>query len=332
MLDRFFFLSFLSGQGHTVESSSGLFKERIIRVDDDDDDFDDEDEDEEDASRDSFQSRRLGADVPEGSQLITARDRSPLRGSSAENLGEARPKTREELSGSKSPLPESRRNGDSRNSSASSPSKKQPLSGHPSAGAAAPPPAHSPTRCGSPPVTTRPKIWSISDFINTTSSSTSSASTTTTSSSSSSNVSPASLPSPTALNRQPFLPSSIPSSSPQRSLPGQGFLFLTPGTAAHWPAASRFAGLGGHYPLTLTHTTLSYPYSLTTPTAARAGLEAHAQAVQMAARAAAEGGANRDGGTSGEKMPLHPHFPRLPVSALFSPARDVDGVRSQGES
>ncbi|CAG5116363.1 unnamed protein product [Candidula unifasciata] len=300
------------------DQTNNLFKERIIRVDDDDD-FDDDDEDEDgDASRDSFQHRRLTTDATEGSHAMPARDRSPLRGSIPD---EGRARSRNEHSDRKS---------------SSSPAKPL-LSTQTSRDSVSSPRAVSPNRNSinrTPPTTTRPKIWSISDFINTTSSSSSSSSASTISTSSS--ISSSSQQSATMLNRPPFMATSaVASSSPQRPLPTQGFLFLTPGAASHWQsaaaaaAASRFAGLGGHYPLTLTHSTLSYPYNLTSPAAARAGLEAHAQAVQMAARAAAESGANRDGPTSVEKMSLHPHFPRLPISSLFSPARDIDGVRSK---
>ncbi|XP_005100239.1 iroquois-class homeodomain protein irx-5 [Aplysia californica] len=371
------------------ENNNKTYKERIIRVDEDEDDCDDDDDDD-DNSRDSFQNRRLmGSDYPDHPRppRSGSRDRSPLRpvsrgdsrdglsadaknrsdddqhqhhhhhhhhhhnshnerrspGLNSSNLGTSRTLLDNPGSSVVSSSSSSSKAGSSQSpsdissatssSSSSSSSKVASTSDNPQ----------------SAPVT-KPKIWSISEFIKTTSSSSltspfsSSSSPSAMSSSISSSLS--TLPSPSALNRSPFMsPSSVPSSvSPQRPIPNQGFLFLPPGATAHWPAAaaaaSRFAGLGGAYPLSLTHSTLSYPYNLASPgaAAARAGLEAvHAQAAQLAARAAAAEGGARDGGgasaaaaaaAAAEKLAsLHPPFPRIPTSALFSPARDLDGVR-----
>ncbi|CAL1538188.1 unnamed protein product, partial [Lymnaea stagnalis] len=248
---------------HTLENNNRPYKERIIRVDDDDISEDDDDDDD-DASRDSFHSRRLVADVTERERHLSSRDRSPLRASSSveprDDVGEGRSKHSEKLSGrrSQSDIGDSRESGES--------VSKNPPSANPNDGRAS-----SPTRnpvSATPPVT-RPKIWSISDFINTTSSSSSSTSTNSTSSSTSNSHHTSTVASPSALGRSSYITSSaIPSSSPQRPHPNQGFLFLPPGAAAHWPAAAaaaRFAGLGGHFPLSLTHSTLSYPYNLATP-------------------------------------------------------------------
>ncbi|XP_055892422.1 homeobox protein caupolican-like [Biomphalaria glabrata] len=312
---------------HPMENNNRPYKERIIRVDDDDISEDEDDDD--DASRDSFHHRRLMAEaMAERERHLASRDRSPLRVTSSvdsrEELSEARCKTIDKNS-------ERRSHGDSRSLDCGEPFSKTPNSGQSSGEASSLSPNRN-SASATPPVT-RPKIWSISDFINTTSSSSSTTSATSLSSSpisSSSIISSTLQTSLSSTGKSAFLNSSIPSTSPQRPHPSQGFLFLPPAAAAHWPAAAaRFAGLGGHFPLALTHTPLSYPYNLTTSSAARAGLEAHVHAAQMAARAAAEGVASRDGTSSGEKLSLHPHFPRLPASSIFSPARDIDGVRQQ---
>uniref|UniRef100_A0A2C9JUY3 Homeobox domain-containing protein n=1 Tax=Biomphalaria glabrata TaxID=6526 RepID=A0A2C9JUY3_BIOGL len=312
---------------HPMENNNRPYKERIIRVDDDDISEDEDDDD--DASRDSFHHRRLMAEaMAERERHLASRDRSPLRVTSSvdsrEELSEARCKTIDKNS-------ERRSHGDSRSLDCGEPFSKTSNSGQSSGEASSLSPNRN-SASATPPVT-RPKIWSISDFINTTSSSSSTTSATSLSSSpisSSSIISSTLQTSLSSTGKSAFLNSSIPSTSPQRPHPSQGFLFLPPAAAAHWPAAAgRFAGLGGHFPLALTHTPLSYPYNLTTSSAARAGLEAHVHAAQMAARAAAEGVASRDGTSSGEKLSLHPHFPRLPASSIFSPARDIDGVRQQ---
>ncbi|XP_059176294.1 Iroquois homeobox protein 5a-like [Physella acuta] len=311
------------GADHASENNNRPYKERIIRVDDDDISDDDEDDD---VSRDSFHSRRLLSDVSERERHLASRDRSPLRGSSSVEPRDEEPDPRSKNTDEQSHRRSPSLLGDARHSGVTaSLVSKQPHSSQSTTDAS----SHSPSRgaVSETPPTTRPKIWSISDFINTTSSSSSSTSTTSTASSPS-HITSSSLPSPSALSRSTFISSTLPAASPQRPHPGQGFLFLPPGAAAHWPAAARFAGLGGPFPLSFTHTTLSYPYNLTSPNVARAGLEAHVHAAQMAARAAAESGSSRDVSHPVDKMALH--FPRLPTSSIFSPARDIDGVRQQG--
>ncbi|RUS79960.1 hypothetical protein EGW08_012261, partial [Elysia chlorotica] len=170
------------------------------------------------------------------------------------------------------------------------------------------------------------------------------------------------LSSPTSHPHARAMPSFLPppSSPHQRAHhgaphPQPGFFFLPPG--AHWPpsaaaaaAAARFAGFGGAgYPLSLSHPTLSYPYGLGQPgsaavaaaavAATRAGLEAQAQAAHLAAAARAAAHAAEGGGAASrlaqrEDSAHQPHgstaFSRLEASrALFSPAREADGIRSQ---
>ncbi|GFR70059.1 hypothetical protein ElyMa_000318900 [Elysia marginata] len=203
--------------------------------------------------------------------------------------------------------------------------------------------------------TTKPKIWSISDVINSTSSSSSSTSSSASSiSSSSHHHSPSAIVSsstglPSSLLSSPtshpqsrgppsFLPPP-PSSPHHRAHSGgphqPGFFFLPPGT--HWPpsaaaaaAAARFAGFGGAaYPLTLSHPSLSYSYGLGQPgsaavaaaavAATRAGLEAHAQAAQLAAAARAAAQAAETGAASSrvsQREDTHPSHPH--ASTAFS--------------
>ncbi|XP_041375865.1 homeobox protein caupolican-like isoform X2 [Gigantopelta aegis] len=128
----------------------------------------------------------------------------------------------------------------------------------------------------------RPKIWSISEVLQSSSSS----------SGGSGSTSSASASRPASISSQ------------ARPVPSSGYFFL-PASSSSW-VAGRYTG--NSYPLSLSQTTLSYPYSLSTHTASKPGLGAsHVRGLESL----------RDGEKGlGQN------------SMLFSPARDIDGLRS----
>ncbi|XP_067651547.1 homeobox protein araucan-like [Haliotis asinina] len=128
--------------------------------------------------------------------------------------------------------------------------------------------------CGNQPPTPRPKIWSISEVLQSTTSS-------------------------SATN------TSRPATISTQARPNSGYLYL-PTSSPSW-AAGRYPGVA-HHPLSLAHTTLSYPYSLSTHTAAKPSLASAAAQVR-----------SLEALREGEKA--------LRPNGLFSPARDIDGIR-----
>ncbi|XP_021343269.1 homeobox protein caupolican-like [Mizuhopecten yessoensis] len=131
---------------------------------------------------------------------------------------------------------------------------------------------------------TRPKIWSVSEFLN---SSTSSASDTSKS--------------------EPRVTKAI---SQQHG--GPGFFYLP--ASKNSLTSGRFAAFGA-YPLSFSHTTLSYPYSLTSHTASKAGI--------MCSTSRLQGPENLS--TGGPDKILRSQ------NGLFSPARDIDVVKHSGK-
>lgn len=130
---------------------------------------------------------------------------------------------------------------------------------------------------------TRPKIWSVSEFL--------------TSSSSGSDSSKSESRITKAISQQHG---------------GPGFFYLP--SAKNSLSSSRFAAFGA-YPLSFTHTTLSYPYSLTSHTASKAGI--------MCSTSRIQGPENLS--TGGPDKILRSQ------NGLFSPARDIDVVKHSGK-
>ncbi|KAJ8303129.1 hypothetical protein KUTeg_019525, partial [Tegillarca granosa] len=129
----------------------------------------------------------------------------------------------------------------------------------------------------------RPKIWSVSQFLNTPNNDSESEK--------SGSVITASKPKP------------FPNG-------GTSFLYLPSTNNAHALNAGRYGPFGA-YPLSLTHTTLSYPYTLSSHTSAKAAL--------ASSSAMLNGPENLS--TTGEKSVRS-------QNGLFSPARDIDIVRN----
>lgn len=132
----------------------------------------------------------------------------------------------------------------------------------------------------------RPKIWSVSQFLNTPNNDSESEK--------SGSVITASKPKP------------FPNG-------GTSFLYLPSANNAHALNTGRYGPFGA-YPLSLTHTTLSYPYTLSSHTSAKAAL--------ASSSAMLNGPENLS--TAGEKSVRS-------QNGLFSPARDIDIVRNGGK-
>ena len=139
---------------------------------------------------------------------------------------------------------------------------------------------------------TRPKIWSISNFLNSSSASTSS--------SSSSSVKPEDNKKASAC---------VTKTMPQQN-GGSGFYYLPSSKSSM--AGGRFGAFGA-YPFSLSQNTLSYPYTLTSHPAKAAMLNA------------ASGMAVPENlSVSAEKL-------MKAQAGIFSPARDIDVVRNGGK-
>ncbi|XP_029645275.2 iroquois-class homeodomain protein irx-3-like [Octopus sinensis] len=145
----------------------------------------------------------------------------------------------------------------------------------------------------------RPKIWSVSQFlVNSPSSSSES------NSSSSSPVGGASGGVPVGKTVPVF-------TSGNRLHPSPGYLYLQ--SASQTWNGGRYGALSA-YPISMSHTTLSYPYSLSTHTSSKTALGVAATAVHSAA-----------------SVELLHNAEKLASSqkGLFSPARDIDGMRNR---
>ncbi|KAK6185878.1 hypothetical protein SNE40_008019 [Patella caerulea] len=121
----------------------------------------------------------------------------------------------------------------------------------------------------------RPKIWSISEFLHKTSSSSSSSS---------------SRPAAISTHARP---------------PHTSGLFYLPGNPSAW-SSGRYHGVHP-YPMSLSHSTISYPYSITSHAAGKSPLTSPANIRAL------------DSFKDGEKL--------MRPNVLFSPARDLDGLR-----
>lgn len=317
-------------------------KERIINVEDEeescssfkDHDFDNDD----DLSASEESSRRL------------IRDRSPLRGSRDKGEGGSSPSSSEKL------LLEGERRagrGDEHSSRVLGLSshllRTVPVSGvggvvggmgarERDRDSSADPPGSSAPAPSSAPTSTRPKIWSVTEFLHptstTASSSSSSASVSSSSSStSSSNVSQGSSSSQAAMMTAAARAAMMAAAGDARGPPGAfaglrpstlntGYIYLPPGASAAWAAAGARFGHLGTYPLSLSHTTLSYPYSLSAHTPSKASLEASAAMRGLSVEALREAQLGVGGKLTGHGRPN---------GSLFSPARDIDGIRGPGE-
>ena len=109
-----------------------------------------------------------------------------------------------------------------------------------------------------------------------------------------------------------------------------GYLYLPPGAAAAsaaWAAAGARFGHLGTYPLSLSHSTLSYPYSLSAHSPSKASLEGPAAAAAAMRGLSVEALREAHMGVAGKLS----HHAVRPNGGLFSPARDLDGIRSPGE-
>ncbi|PVD20955.1 hypothetical protein C0Q70_19118 [Pomacea canaliculata] len=200
------------------------------------------------------------------------------------------------------------------------------------------PPGSSAPAPSSAPTSTRPKIWSVSEFLHptstTASSSSSSASVSSSSSStSSSNVSQGSSSSQAAMMTAAARAAMMAAAGDARGPPGAfaglrpstlntGYIYLPPGASAAWAAAGARFGHLGTYPLSLSHTTLSYPYSLSAHTPSKASLEASAAMRGLSVEALREAQLGVGGKLTGHGRPN---------GSLFSPARDIDGIRGPAQ-
>lgn len=115
-------------------------------------------------------------------------------------------------------------------------------------------------------------------------------------------------------------PASFPVAGMRPATLNSGYLYLPPGASAAWAAAGARFGHLGSYPLSLTHTTLSYPYSLSTHAPGKVTLETSAAMRGLSVEALREAHLGMGG-----KLAARPN------GGLFSPARDIDGIRGQGE-
>lgn len=176
----------------------------------------------------------------------------------------------------------------------------------------------------------RPKIWSVSELLHSSSSS-SSSNNSSSSSITSSTVSSSHAAMMTATARAAMLAASNEARGPPTAFPtgirpgalNSGYLYFPPGASAAWAAAgARFGHLGG-YPLSLTHTTLSYPYSLSTHIPSKAPMDGHPAMRGLSVEALREAQMGL-----GHKLSAHAR----PNGGLFSPARDIDGIRGPGVS
>lgn len=148
----------------------------------------------------------------------------------------------------------------------------------------------------SPP---RPKIWSVSQFL--------------VNSPSSSNDSNSNSNSPVGGASGSSSSKSVPTglTSGSRLHPSPGYLYLQ--SASQSWNGGRYSALSA-YPISMSHTTLSYPYTLSTHTSSKTALGVASTAVHNAASVELL--------HSAEKL-------STTQKGLFSPARELDGMRNR---
>lgn len=132
-------------------------------------------------------------------------------------------------------------------------------------------------------IQTRPKIWSVSDFLQSSTKSSMDTSNTTTVKSS--------------------------HSKPPTSSVSGGYFYL-PSSSHSW-VPGRYGSLSS-YPLSISHSTLSYPYTLSSHTSTKQTLTNNVSSLS-----------DTDRNSSAKLV--------RPSNGLFSPARDIDGIRNGGE-
>ncbi|XP_070201727.1 iroquois-class homeodomain protein irx-2-like isoform X2 [Littorina saxatilis] len=229
---------------------------------------------------------------------------------------------------------------DSRDSSVPPP----PLSASTTTSSSTPSSTSSSTSC----TPTRPKIWSVTEFLHPASSTSSSSSPNTSSSITSSAMSTSQAAMMTAAAARAAMLAQAANSEGRGPPPGpfpagmrpaalnSGYLYLPPGAAsAAWAAAGARFGHLGSYPLSLSHTTLSYPYSLSSHAQSKASLDGPAAAAAMrglSVEALREAHMGKLSAAAAAAAAAAGHHPGRPNGSLFSPARDLDGLRNPAVS